>query len=147
VAAALFAATSLAACAYPFAAEAPTYREMLESYQAQNPESEFVVPVGLPSGYRMMSPWEYLPLDPGGGKPVIAVCVLDDAQAVLGTCVGTEDSSPWFETDSDGPRVVVQTMSVPETQAALAPWRDVVFTSDWENLAWLDQSSAVRGRG
>ena len=129
---------ALAACANPFNADVPTNREIVEEYQAQNPD--FVVPTELPTGYRMLSPQQYLPVV-AGTLPIIEVCVPEAGAPILGTCVGTDDRSPWFETQGDGRRVVVQTMSAPETTAALDPWRSVEFTSDWESLTWLDQAS------
>lgn len=114
-----------------------TYRELVEQVTTETPARPVVVPRSLPAGYAMLNPYDYYPLRQG--LPGIRVCVLPPgASDVRGTCVGTDDESPWIEIDADGLRVVIATTSPPELATALEIWRTVGFTANWQSIGWLD---------
>lgn len=132
------AAQSSTAPPSPTEAPAGTYRALIEAAAAEMPGRPIVVPRTLPPDYAMLNPYDYYPLRPG--LPGIRLCVMPaDATSVAGVCVGTDDDSPWTEIDVDGMRVIVATASPPESAAALEPWRRLGYTSNWRNVAWLDQ--------
>lgn len=120
------------------AAAPGTYRELIEQTIAETPARPIVVPRSLPQGYAMLNPYDYYPLRQG--LPGVRVCVMPaDAVSVRGTCVGTDDDSPWIELDADGLRVIIATTSPPELITALELWRTVGFTADWHTVTWLDR--------
>lgn len=125
-----------AACADSPAA--PTPREVIAQWE-RDAEHPAVVPTTVPAGYRLVFP----PRDYFGpsGAAGIAVCALPVVEDPAGSCVGTNDDSPWFSTTTvDGAlQVIVQTTTGGATEHDLDPWRDLVYTTELDGLAWLDE--------
>lgn len=121
----------LAACT---SARSLSVAEQLASIELQDPGS-VVVPLELPQGFTFFFPDAYR--SSGEGNTVLSVCLPRGAE-IVGTCVGTEDSSPWFETTtSDGRQVVVVHMGGAEE--GIEAFRDVEFTTDWRQAGWIDR--------
>jgi hypothetical protein len=115
-----------------------TYKELVMDRVREITNRPVIVPTTLPDGYAMLNPDDYYPLRPG--LPGIRLCVLPSLTTpVIGSCVGTEDPSPWFTRDVGGQRIVVTTTSEPETAAALQPWRGLSYTAQWDTVSWLEQ--------
>lgn len=125
------AAMVLTACT---SARSLSVAEQFASLERQEPGS-IAVPLELPQGFTFFFPDSYR--SSGQGETVLSVC-LPRGSEIVGTCVGTEDSSPWFETTTaDGRQVVVVHMGGAEE--GIEAFRNVEFTTNWRQAGWIDR--------
>ena len=141
----LLAVIVTAGCVNPFSSEPePTARELFEGVIAAG-GPPLVVPRSLPEGYGMLWANQYVTYE--DGLPGIEVCIAPSKRMIVGSCVGTEDASPWQMFKLDGNIVIISTLSAPEEAELLQPWLDLDWTTDWENLDWIDQTFTEQGGG
>lgn len=108
--------------------------EQFASLESRDPGA-VVVPLEIPDGFNFIFPDAYR--STAAGNTVLSICLPGGAK-VVGSCVGTDDSSPWFETTTaDGRRVVVVHMGGAEE--GIEAFRSVEFTTNWREAAWLDR--------
>lgn len=125
----------------------PTGRSVVEGVLATEPTAPVVLPVAVPAGYVLaggdtasgsegevpVAAWVFRPSQEESGLAVVQVCVAAPAR-----CTATPDGA--LPREAGGREVSVVPFG-PEAGVAQAldVWRDVVLTTDWQSLDWIDR--------
>ena len=127
---------------------APTYEARFDDFD-QKADQPLIVPVLPPLGYALspaLDARSWVPTEFQSGQvPMVTLCVLDEGIDPAGVCFGTDDNERVLVEESivEGHRLVLVASPGDGFTAdeMLAEWHGAAFTSAWENLGWLDESS------
>ena len=135
-------------------AELPTPREELEAAAEQAWGAsdtglmlgERPIPSALPPGWELWGRvsarplWEMMFIaEEAEDHPIVALCTVPKGEPMRGTCLPLEQQVDHVVTETPDYTIVVTSLRVGTSAAALDAWRDVTYTTDWSSVAWLDE--------
>ena len=134
---------------------APTARSVVEALLEEEPGAAVVLPVEPPGGYRLafgdaavgsggapLVAWAFQPPPERPDAAVVQICV-----APPGSCAAPGSTTSVREVRglAQGVEARVVPYGTPDSaETALELWKDTQLTSDWQDLAWLDDPAAPR---
>lgn len=133
----------------------PTARDVVEAVLADEPDAAVVLPVEPPGGYRLafgdtatsgsgapLVAWAFQPPVERPDSAVVQICVAPPGRcAVPGSATSVRDVAGL----ADDAEAAVIPYGTPDTaRAALDLWADTELTTEWQDLAWLDEPAAPR---
>ena len=127
-----------------------SYGNRFAAYDRQVDEP-LVVPVSPPAGYVLFDALDartWVPTGFDNGRvPTVVLCSIEADLDPAGSCYGTDDADRVVVDESviDGHRLVIVATSGDgfAAQDMMDDWQGQSFTTEWQDLGWLDEASTT----